>query len=114
MVSDIVPNDGKRFAFRYKYDFGDDWEHEVLFEGYPPVEKGRKYPLCLEGQRACPPEDVGGVYGYQEYLETLGNPEHAEWDETSEWRGPYRPEHFDAETTTQAMRRGLPNPREIV
>jgi len=49
MVSDVVPQSGKRFAFKYEYDFGDGWEHEVLFEGCPEPEKGKKYPLCLEG-----------------------------------------------------------------
>ncbi|MHB0960550.1 MAG: plasmid pRiA4b ORF-3 family protein [Pirellulaceae bacterium] len=111
-VSKIVPQDGKRFRFDYEYDFGDGWEHEVLFEGCLRAEKGTRYPLCVEGQRACPPEDVGGVDGYQQYLETLSDPENEEWDEMSNWRGPYCPEHFDAEAATKTMRRRLPNWRE--
>ena len=67
MIGEIVPKTGKRFAFKYEYDFGDSWEHEVLFEGCPPLEKAKKYPLCLEGERACPPEDVGGVWGYGDF-----------------------------------------------
>jgi hypothetical protein len=63
MVSEILPKTGKRFAFRYEYDFGDGWEHEILFEGSPAVDLKAKYPLCLEGARACPPEDCGGVVG---------------------------------------------------
>ena len=71
-ISEIVPKDGKRFGFRYQYDFGDNWQHEVVFEGCLRTETGQRYPLCLEGERACPPEDVGGVWGYAEYLEALG------------------------------------------
>lgn len=52
-ISEIVPRDGKRFRFDYKYDFGDGWEHEVLFEGCLRAEKGGRYPLCLEGKRSC-------------------------------------------------------------
>jgi hypothetical protein len=66
----------------------------------------------LEGERACPPEDVGGIHGYAEYLKTLGNPDDDEWEETSDWRGPYRPEKFDAQSATKAMRKGLPDWRK--
>jgi hypothetical protein len=60
-VSAILPANSKRFRFTYEYDFGDGWEHEILFEGSPAPEPGKKYPICLEGGRACPPEDIGGV-----------------------------------------------------
>ena len=112
-ISKIVPEDGKPFGFEYEYDFGDGWEHEILFEGCLRAVKGVRYPICVEGERACPPEDVGGVGGYQDYLETLGDPDHEEWDGMSDWRGPYRPEHFDAVAATKMMRRGLPNWREM-
>ncbi len=71
MVNDIVPKSGKRFAFKYEYDFGDGWEHEVLSEGCPPLEKGKKCPVCLEGER--PPEDVRGVWGYQDFLAAIAD-----------------------------------------
>ena len=64
-----MPRTGKRFGFEYQYDFGDSWKHEILFEGMVRAEPGGRYPLCLEGARACPPEDVGGVWGYQAFLE---------------------------------------------
>ena len=112
-ISKVVPKDGRRFSFDYEYDFGDGWEHEILFEGCLRAEKGTRYPVCLEGQRACPPEDVGGVGGYRRYLKTLSDPNHKERDEMSDWRGPYRPEHFDAQAATKAMRKGLPNWREM-
>ena len=112
-VSKIVPHDGKRLSFQYEYDFGDGWEHEVLFEGFLPARKSVKYPLCVEGERACPPEDVGGTGGYDEYLEALADPKHEEHDSYMEWRGPFDPDAFDAKAATKEMRKGLPNWREM-
>jgi hypothetical protein len=62
-LSEIVPKTAKRFRFLYEYDFGDSWEHEVLIEGVLGADPKAKYPLCLEGARARPPEDCGGVSG---------------------------------------------------
>ena len=105
-LSQIVPEDGSRFTFVYEYDFGDRWRHGVLFEGCLRATPGVRYPICLEGERACPPEDVGGIHGYQEYLRVLSDPDHEEYEEWSEWRGPFQPEAFDAEQATECMRRG--------
>ncbi len=112
-ISKIVPTEGKRFQFDYEYDFGDGWEHEILFEGFVPAEKGVRYPLCVEGARACPPEDVGGPYGYEEYVRAMANPRHKRHKEFLEWNGPYDPEKFDAEAATKEMQKGLPNWREM-
>lgn len=112
-ISEIIPKDGKRFQFLYEYDFGDGWEHEVLFEGCLRSEKGGRYPLCIEGERNCPPEDVGGVWGYAEFLEAIANPKHEEHDRMLEWAGEFDPEEFDAASTTKAMRRGLPDWRQM-
>jgi hypothetical protein len=112
-ISKIVPADGKRFSFDYEYDFGDCWEHEILFEGCLRAEKGVRYPLCVEGERACPPEDVGGVPGYGEYLEAIADPKHEQHEEFMEWRGPFDPEVFDVKAATREMRKGLPNWREM-
>ena len=107
-LSDVVPEDGERFRFLYEYDFGDAWEHEVLFEGCPQATPDQQFPLCLEGQRACPPEDVGGVWGYQDYLEAIADPKHEGHAEYLEWSGPFGPNTFDATEQTQLMRQGLP------
>ncbi len=111
-ISQIVAEDGKRFQFEYEYDFGDCWVHDILFEGCLRAEKGTRYPLCVEGERACPPEDVGGVWGYSEYLEAIGDPEHEEHESFMEWSGPFDPEAFNATKVTKKMRRGLPNWRK--
>ncbi len=99
-ISEVVPKDGKRFSFLYEYDFGDDWQHEVIFEGCLPAEKGERYPVCVEGERACPPEDVGGVWGYVEYLEALADPKHERHKEFMQWRGPFDPDEFDPRKAT--------------
>ncbi len=107
-LSEILPKSGKRFRFQYVYDFGDDWRHEILFEGYPPLEKGKKLPLCLEGERACPPDDIGGPWGYAEYLDALSDSDHERHDEFMEWSGRFDAEEFSVEQVTRAMRKGLP------
>ncbi len=111
-ISQVVPKNGNRFRFLYEYDFGDGWEHEVLFEGCLRAEKGVRYPLCLEGERSCPPEDVGGVWGYSEFLEALADSSHESYDDYKAWVGDFDPEAFDAERATKAMRRGLPDWRQ--
>ena len=113
-ISEIIPKNGKRFQFLYEYDFGDGWEHEVLFEGCLKAEKGGRYPVCVEGERACPPEDVGGVWGYAEFLEAIADPKHEQHDDFVEWGGDFDAEEFDAGKTTKAMQRGLPNWRNMV
>lgn len=113
-ISKIVPKAGGRFTFTYEYDLGDGWEHEVVFEGRPPKEPGTTYPLCLDGERACPPEDVGGPGGYEEFLEAIRDKTHEEHAAMFEWvDGWFDPHDFDPEAATKNMRKGLPNWREM-
>ncbi len=110
LLSDIVPRGRKRFPIEYEYDFGDGWLHEVLFEGRSPAEPGKRYPLCVEGEGACPPDDVGGVFGYADFLEAIADPEHEEHDEFLEWAGgSFDPEAFSPATATRRMKHGLPD-----
>lgn len=114
LFSGVAPKDNKRFQFRYEYDFGDSWEHEVLFEGSPKPKKGQKYPVCLEGERACPPEDVGGVHGYAKFLNTIEDRDHRKRVETLEWaEGWFDPDEFDAATATKSMWKGLQDWRSM-
>jgi hypothetical protein len=76
-------------AAEYEYDFGDGWIHEVKMEGIVDREKGRRYPRCISGKRACPPEDCGGVPGYYELLEVIYDPSHPEHARIMEWLGGY-------------------------
>jgi hypothetical protein len=104
-ISEVIPKDGKRIHFLYLYDFGDNWRHEVIFEGCLRAESGQRYPLCIEGERNCPPEDVGGVWGYAEFLDALADPSHEEHEDFKQWAGHFDPEEFDAEKMTKLMLR---------
>ena len=64
----------------YVYDFGDDWRHEIVLETVAPISDPVKTPTCFSGDRRCPPEDVGGVSGYQELLEAIFDPTHEEYE----------------------------------
>ena len=67
-----------RSKIRYTYDFGDDWEHEILVEKVLDRDETTRYPRCTGGRRAAPPEDCGGVWGYAELAEVLADPAHPE------------------------------------
>jgi hypothetical protein len=108
--SAILPKSGKPFPFEYEYDFGDGWHHEVLFEGCLRAERGKRYPVCIEGARACPPEDVGGTGGYEEFVEAITDPENEDHDGILEWAGgAFDAEAFDPVKVTKRMKRGLPD-----
>jgi hypothetical protein len=93
-VSDVV---GKvHLPMLYVYDFGDDWQHVVMYEGGARLDRRMTYPRCIAGARKCPPEDCGGVHAYAEFLEALGNPKHPRHAELLDWAGPFDPDHFDA------------------
>ena len=113
-ISRILARKGKRFSFGYEYDFGDCWEHEVLFEGVVQPDSKVKYPICLEGARACPPDDCGGVYGYADLLDVIGKKKHKRHKELLEWiGGQFDSEAFDPEIATKAMKKGLPDWRRM-
>lgn len=83
-------------AAEYEYDLGDSWAHDVLLERIVPREKGVRYPRCLAGSRACPPEDCGGVGGFEELLEAISDPEHEDHESMLAWvGGAFDPERFD-------------------
>ncbi len=87
--------------FFYLYDFGDSWEHQIVVEKILPLDKNTRYPVCLAGKRACPPEDCGGPWGYQELLDVIKDPSHPEHEEMVDWLDEdFDPEAFSAEHVT--------------
>ncbi len=101
-LSKLVRQEKTRFS--YTYDFGDNWEHRILLEKILPCDKSVRYPICLKGKRACPPEDCGGIWGYADLLEVLQNPEHPEYDEMSEWyEDGIDPDDFTVEEVNQRL-----------
>ena len=88
-----------RVAFVYEYDFGDGWEHSVEFEETLVIEPVPRVARCIDGARARPPEDVGGVDGYVGFLEIMADRRHPEHADTRTWAGG----HFDAEWFDLAM-----------
>lgn len=80
----------------YAYDFGDDWQHVLVHEGFESADDNRKYPRCLAGEGRCPPEDCGGVHGYEAFLQVIADPDHEEHESTLRWAGGgFDPEAFD-------------------
>ncbi len=102
-LGDLIKQKGR--TFRYLYDFGDSWEHELV------LEESRYFNpelTCLEGGRACPPEDVGGVPGYFEFCNGLKDPSHEEHESYKEWSGgDYDSEQFDSESVNWELRKYL-------
>ena len=89
---------------RYDYDFGDGWSHLVKFERWCDSEKSEKHPLCIDGARACPPEDCGGPPGYYHLLEILGNPKNEEYASMLEWTGGgFDPEQFEVSAANRRL-----------
>lgn len=98
---------GEGASFRYTYDFGDGWEHKITVEKVLPAGTAPIVPACIDGRRACPPEDCGGTWGYRELLEILANPSHPEHAERREWLGrPFDPEAFDPSEFEDNLRNG--------
>lgn len=102
---DVLADVGVR-SLKYLYDFGDGWEHSVRIERVTDVVPGIVYPRLTEAARRCPPEDVGGPWGYREFLEAIADPDHEEHAERLEWVGaPFDPADADVESLAQAVNR---------
>ncbi|MCI0398777.1 MAG: plasmid pRiA4b ORF-3 family protein [Chloroflexi bacterium] len=99
----------------YEYDFGDSWQHELLLEKILPLQPDLLLPRCLAGARACPPEDCGGSWGYADFLEAIGKPDHEEHQSTLEWAGGhFDPEAFDLDEVNRQLREGVTWQGELV
>jgi hypothetical protein len=93
-IADYFPSENNKAD--YIYDYGDNWEHMVKLEKILPREKGITYPVCVGGARACPPDDCGGTWGYEEFLEAIMDSNHERHEELLYWvGGDFDPEGFD-------------------
>ena len=96
---DVLEDVGAK-SLKYLYDFGDGWEHSIRIERITDAMPGGVYPRLIEAAGRCPPEDVGGPWGYRDFLNTIANPKHQEHAETLELAG----SHFDpAKTDAKAL-----------
>jgi hypothetical protein len=102
-LEDVVARGHRRKS--YDYDFGDGWTHTIELEDVRDDDEGPSL-ACLDGARACPPENCGGVHGYQDLLEILFDPTHKEFDDSRLWVGPaFDPERFDLRRVNQQLER---------
>jgi len=102
-ISQVVRPEGERTKLIYEYDFGDGWRHEVLLEKVLPKEPGCKYPICVTGKRACPPEDIGGIPGFYRFLKVRLDPQHEMYQYYGDWCTTFDPDAFDPKESTSAM-----------
>ena len=88
----------------YEYDFGDGWEHQITLEKILPFEPGAGLPSCIKAKGACPPEDVGGVWGYVNLLQALHDPDHPEHEDCKEWIGDdFDPAAYDIKAVNELL-----------
>ncbi len=93
-------------GFWYLYDFGDSWQHEIRLEKIPGAGEEEQIPRCLAGERHCPPEDCGGIWGYEELLRIISDLSHEEHESRIAWLGgPFDPEFFDLEEVNRKLMR---------
>jgi hypothetical protein len=91
-------------TLKYLYDFGDGWEHCVRIERVTDAAPGMRYPCLVEAAGRCPPEDVGGPWGYREFLDAIADPDHEEHAEKLEWiGGSFDPADVDLQALTKAV-----------
>lgn len=104
LVSQVASGKAKP-RFSYEYDFGDDWQHEIVLEKVLAPEPDAQYPRCLDGARACPPEDCGGLWGFADFVQAMADPNHESHDEMKEWFGSvFDPEKFSVETVNKRLK----------
>jgi hypothetical protein len=103
-LGNTIGMEGEKFW--YEYDFGDSWQHEILLEKIVMADDETVTPHCLEGERNCPPEDCGGIWGYQDLLKVLSDPSHEEHESSIAWLGgPFDPELFDIDDLNRKLQR---------
>jgi len=110
-LCDVLGGQGGKAV--YTYDFGDSWEHAITVEKVLPPELGVSYPACTGGKRRGPPEDCGGIGGYENLLEAIRDPAHEEHQDLLEWiGGAFDPEAFSIDDINRRLTRLRPRPRK--
>jgi len=103
-LDEIMDEDNPEIV--YEYDFGDGWEHTLLLEKVLPADNQQQIPVCIGGKRNCPPEDVGGIWGYGDMLKILKKPGHKEYQSYIEWLGyEFDPGYFNMDEINEQLKR---------
>ncbi len=102
IINDIIQKVNE--PFRYTYDFGDSWDHNLHIEKSLPTDPNKKYPICIGGEKSCPPEDCGGIHGYYNNLKILKDKKHEEYKDVRIWMGrDFDEEKFDQEAVNRKL-----------
>jgi hypothetical protein len=96
-VAAVVAQLGLRGEFEYRYDMGDGWQHRIVIEPLPPATlEDPQLPVCVAGENACPPDDVGGTHGYEHFLQAMRDRQHEQHEDMLRWAGgAFDPQGFD-------------------
>lgn len=99
----------------YDYDFGDGWKHVVTVEKIIPADPAVTYPMCSAGARACPPEDCGGMFGFYDMIQALGDPKHPSHEDMTEWLDGegFDEKHFDLDEINGRLDSLRPSTRKV-
>ncbi|VAW84354.1 hypothetical protein MNBD_GAMMA16-1922 [hydrothermal vent metagenome] len=101
-LSDLL--NSEKDSLIYEYDFGDGWRHKVTLEKILPFDTSAGVVTCIKGKRSCPPENCGGIWGYENLLEIISDPAHSEHEEIIEWLGSdFEPEYFSLSETNNML-----------
>jgi len=93
----------KNDVVEYEYDFGDGWHHEIKLEKITESNDS-DLPVCTDGAMACPPDDCGGIWGFQDFKKIMKNPNHPEYEDYFEWYGgEFDPEAFDTKAVNKKL-----------
>lgn len=96
----------QKYKIDYRYDYGDNWEHEIAIQDIV-ADYDKNYPICIRGEGNAPPEDVGGIPGYEEYLEIMANPNHVEHKNMKQWIDSQWYNDFDIELVNRRLKHVL-------
>jgi hypothetical protein len=101
-LSEVLRRTGAKLI--YTYDLGDSWEHAIALEKLLPVDPNASYPVCTDGQRACPPDDCGGIPGFYDLVEAIADPKHEQHKELRDWLGyDFDPLAFSIDSVNQML-----------